>query len=136
MSLPQVDDLEPVSVAVQRVAVIDDDVVLRDVLLAMVSCLGYESVEIGHNADVVGELRDAEVDAIFLDHQMSPQTGLEVAAALRAAGQSTPICMLTGHSRVAETALERGIDFCLLKPVLINDLSKVLSEMAARDEVV
>src|SRR5262245_8089334 len=81
--------------------------------------------EIGHTVTVVGDGRNAlfqaterAFDAIVVDRMLPGLDGLSLVRMLRAAGDATPVLMLTAMSSIADRVegLEGGADDYLVKP--------------------
>ena len=121
-----------------RILLIEDDVVLRDVMLRSLR-------DAGHRIDVAGTLEDADqlwqmadFDAVLLDlnlpHSARPRSGLGSGlAALKAArsrGDRTPVLVLTARNRTDEriAGLNAGADDYLGKPF---DLAEVEARLRA-----
>jgi DNA-binding response OmpR family regulator len=66
----------------------------------------------------------AAYDVILLDFMLPGRTGPEVAATLRAAGNRTPILMLTARDDPSDlkTAYAAGVDAYVTKPFRFGDL--------------
>src|SRR5580704_12030016 len=64
------------------------------------------------------------VDLIILDIMLPGKDGFEVCRAIRAAGRSTPILMLTARSQTADTVngLKIGADDYVTKPFNMGEL--------------
>jgi two-component system OmpR family response regulator len=121
-----------------RILLIEDDVVLRDVMVRSLR-------DAGHRVDVAGTLEEADqlwqmpgFDAVLLDlnlpHNANPRSGLGSGlAALRAArarGDRTPVLILTARNRTDErvAGLNAGADDYLGKPF---DLAEVEARLRA-----
>lgn len=87
--------------------------------------------EEGHAVEVAGDgdegLRLAlggTHDLVLLDRLLPGQDGLEVCRALRAAGRSVPVLMLTARGSVADRieGLDTGADDYLTKPFALGEL--------------
>lgn len=65
-----------------------------------------------------------QFDLILLDIMMPKKDGLQVLASLRAAGQETPVLMLTAKGSVEDrvSGLDTGADDYLVKPFAITEL--------------
>ncbi len=108
----------------KTVLVIDDDDMLRSTLAAGLRNEGFNvlaapSAESG--ADILNKI---SVDAIVLDRMMVGQDGLSFLAEIRAAGDTTPVIMLTALSG-PENAIEGlagGADDYLAKPFQMREL--------------
>jgi DNA-binding response OmpR family regulator len=121
-----------------RILLIEDDVVLRDVMVSFLR-------DAGHRVDVAGTLEDADqlwqmagFDAVLLDlnlpHSANPRSGLgsglTALRAARARGDHTPVLVLTARNRTDEriAGLNAGADDYLGKPF---DLAEVEARLRA-----
>jgi two-component system response regulator QseB len=108
-----------------RVLVVEDDEVLGDGLRVG---LGLE----GLTADVVGSCDEARAAAALYDHEvivldvaLPDGSGLDLLREWRAAGQTTPILLLTARNLVEDriAGLDSGADDYLGKPFDLNELA-------------
>jgi DNA-binding response OmpR family regulator len=121
-----------------RILLIEDDVVLRDVMVRSLR-------DAGHRVDVAGTLEEADqlwqmpgFDAVLLDlnlpHNSNPRSGLgsglTALRAARARGDRTPVLVLTARNRTDEriAGLNAGADDYLGKPF---DLAEVEARLRA-----
>jgi DNA-binding response OmpR family regulator len=121
-----------------RILLIEDDVVLRDVMVRSLH-------DAGHRVDVAGTLEEADqlwqipgFDAVLLDlnlpHNANPRSGLgsglSALRAARARGDRTPVLVLTARNRTDEriAGLNAGADDYLGKPF---DLAEVEARLRA-----
>ncbi|MBB5224101.1 DNA-binding response OmpR family regulator [Amaricoccus macauensis] len=114
-----------------RIAVVDDEVDVREMLADYLGSIGHEVVTAGDGAGLEGLLANGDAPALFvLDVGLPGQDGLELARMLR--GRLDPgIVMLTGAGDLVDrvVGLEIGADDYIAKPV-------ALPELAARIEAV
>ena len=121
-----------------RILLVEDDAVLRDVMLRSLG-------DAGHRVDVAGNMEDAAkqwaaqpVDAVLLDLNL-PQSGqprsalgngLALLREARARGDATPVLVLTARDRTEEriAGLDAGADDYLGKPF---DLAEVEARLRA-----
>ena len=121
-----------------RILLVEDDVVLRDVMVRSLN-------DAGHRVDVAGAVEQAdhlwrvqEFDAVLLDLNL-PQTthprsglgsGLAALRSARARGDRTPVLVLTARNRTDEriAGLNAGADDYLGKPF---DLAEVEARLRA-----
>ncbi len=70
-------------------------------------------------------LQSNTYDLIVLDWDMPELSGIEILRRFRAAGGTTPIIMLTGHTSIddKESGLDSGADDYLTKPFSVRELS-------------
>jgi DNA-binding response OmpR family regulator len=122
-----------------KVLLVDDDEHITTAVKRGLEAEGF-TVEVEHNG-VDGQWRATEgsYDVIVLDIMMPGRNGFLVCAALRAAGNWTPILMLTakdGDLDEAE-ALDTGADDYLVKPfsfpVLVARLYALIRRSQSRD---
>lgn len=116
-----------------RVLVVEDDRLTRLATETILERLGYEVAGVGDGAEAVEAAADGHFDAIVMDCQMPHLDGFEATAEIRRrqAAQHdvrTPIIGLSGRAMTGdrETALARGMDAYLTKPVKVADLRTTL----------
>jgi DNA-binding response OmpR family regulator len=107
------------AVADARVLVVEDDPQVADVLRRVLTGAGQIVDHAANVADGIGLARDREYGVIVLDMELPDGSGMEVIGAVRTAGQSTPIIVLTGLALDEHVvrALDAGADDSLVKPV-------------------
>jgi two-component system response regulator MprA len=81
-------------------------------------------------------LAESTVDAIVLDVMMPRVDGLEVCRRLRAAGDRTPVLMLTARDAIDDRVdgLDAGADDYLVKPFALRELNARLRALLRRVE--
>jgi two-component system response regulator MprA len=108
---------------VTRVLVVDDEPAVR-VVLERALRLDYE-VELAEDGrSALDRLALAPPDVVVLDVLMPHVDGLEVCRRLRAAGDRTPVLMLTARDAVDDrvAGLDAGADDYLVKPFALKEL--------------
>ena len=117
-----------------RILVVDDDRSVRDALRRALTLAGYdvEAVEDGRQA--LARLSSSAPDAVVLDVGLPELDGLEVSRRLRAAGDRTPILMLTARDAVADRidGLDAGADDYLVKPFDLGELKARIRALLRR----
>lgn len=97
------------------IAVIDDDPLMRDTLVANLDAAGFKTVSFACGAAALAYLAEGgRASALILDWSMPGMNGPEVLRRLRARGHDMPVIYLTGHTQSVfeETALADGaVDF-------------------------
>ena len=111
-----------------RLLVAEDNYINRQLLLAMVRGLGYQAFacENGNESFTVALL--GNYDVFLCDLDLLGINGLECAQKLREAGVDVNIIAMIGSSPDASRTdcLAAGMDDCLIKPVCLEDLKRVL----------
>ncbi|WP_416201855.1 response regulator transcription factor [Thermoflexus sp.] len=97
---------------------VDDDEKLLHMLRRTLIYEGYRVLTATSGLEALARLQEQPPDLIVLDWLLPGLSGVEVAARLRAAGDSTPILMLTAKDAVEDRVegLDSGADDYLVKP--------------------
>ncbi|MBH9554055.1 osmolarity response regulator transcription factor OmpR [Inhella gelatinilytica] len=103
---------------VQRIAVVDDDARIRDLLRRYLTQEGFEVYPAEDGAALTRLIGRETLDLIVLDLMMPGEDGLSICRRLRGAGNATPIVMLTAKGEDVDriVGLEVGADDYLAKP--------------------
>ncbi len=85
---------------------------------------GYEVLVAADGEEAVAAVRDHNPDLVLLDMMMPKLNGLEVCKAVREAGFTCPIIMLTAKSQEIDIVrgLEAGADDYIAKPFAVREL--------------
>ncbi|WP_296953201.1 response regulator [uncultured Massilia sp.] len=107
-----------------RVVVVDDDPEMRSLLQRYLGENGYDVRVLADGAGLERTLARAPADVLILDVMMPGEDGLSLCRRLRAAGEQTPIIMLTAKGDPVDRVLglEMGADDYLGKPFLPREL--------------
>jgi two-component system, OmpR family, response regulator len=117
-----------------RILLIEDDDVLREVMLRSL-------VQVGHRVDAVATAADARhfwrvqpFDAVLLDLNLPDGSGLAVLREARARNDRTPVLVLTARNRTDEriAGLDAGADDYLGKPFDLSEVEARLRALARR----
>jgi two-component system, OmpR family, response regulator MprA len=113
----------------------DDDAVRRSVERAL-KFEGYEVTVVENGERALVEVAKAPPDALVLDIMMPIVDGMAVCRKLRAAGDATPVLMLTARHELADrvAGLDAGADDYLVKPFALEELlARVRALLRRRD---
>ena len=119
-------------VSSRRILVADDMKMNQMVLKAMLRRLGVTDVTCADNGREALEILTApdapEFDLVITDAWMPEMTGMELVAAIRAnpAVARTRVYLFTAEVEMKDAYAAYGFDGILLKPVIIEDLRRVL----------
>jgi DNA-binding response OmpR family regulator len=109
----------------RRILLVDDDEALRKTLAEQLAVDGeFACFEAGTAADALKEAQKVRPDAILLDVGLPDGDGRQVCLALRKAGISVPIIMVTASSSEADTirGLDMGANDYISKPFRLGEL--------------
>ena len=117
-----------------RILVVDDEPSLREALRRALALDGHAVETADDGAQALSRLGSDQVDAIVLDVLMPQLDGLEVCRRLRAAGDRTPVLMLTARDALADRVegLDAGADDYLVKPFALAELRARLRALLRR----
>jgi two-component system response regulator MprA len=106
------------------VLVVDDEPAVRRALERALALESYEVVLAADGREALDRLAEQPADAVILDVMMPGIDGLEVCRRLRAAGDRTPVLMLTARDAIDDrvTGLDAGADDYLVKPFALREL--------------
>jgi two-component system, OmpR family, response regulator MprA len=107
-----------------RVLIADDDQAVRDSLERTLRFEGYAVDIAADGVDALARAADTPPDLFILDVTMPTMGGLEACRQLRAAGDRTPILMLTARDGISDrvAGLDAGADDYLVKPFALQEL--------------
>jgi two-component system, OmpR family, response regulator MprA len=117
-----------------RILVVDDEPAVRDALRRALMLEGHEVDLAADGVEGVAVASSRSPDAIILDVLMPGLDGLEACRRIRAAGDRTPILMLTARHEVRDrvAGLDAGADDYLVKPFALEELNARLRALVRR----
>jgi two-component system response regulator MprA len=119
-----------------KVLVVDDEPAVRNALERALRVARYDVRLARDGVEALDALAGEPVDAVVLDVAMPRLGGLEVARRLRAAGDRTPVLMLTARDEIDErvAGLDAGADDYLVKPFALRELQARLRALLRRND--
>jgi two-component system OmpR family response regulator len=117
-----------------RLLLIEDEPDLRRTLARALTDQHFVVDTSGDGEDGLFKALEIDYDAIVLDLMLPRRSGEEVLDAIRQAGHTTPILLLTARdtTRARVSGLNRGADDYLTKPFLIEELVARLRALIRR----
>jgi two-component system response regulator MprA len=121
-------------ITMARVLVVDDEPAVRRALERALALERHDVVLAADGEEALDALMSSPPDAIILDVMMPRLDGLEVCRRLRAAGDRTPILMLTARDAIDDRVrgLDVGADDYLVKPFALRELQARLRALLRR----
>jgi PAS domain S-box-containing protein len=123
----------PRAVHALRIALVDDNEMVRTALSACLDMLGYQVVAADSQAALLTELGTLAPDIVLSDYRLTQgETGFDVITAVRTSfGSEIPALLVTGDTDPAllRSMTERGI-LVLHKPLELETLQTVLENLA------
>lgn len=114
-----------------RVLIVDDDPLVRELLITVVADGGHAVTAVSNGADALQRLGAEPYELVILDRNMPRLSGLEVLIEVRKdpALKGVRVIMCTGAGMVADAddALSAGADDYVVKPL---DIPRLLEKVA------
>ncbi len=108
----------------ERILVVDDEDMIRDLCYHILSAEGYQVTTASNGTAALDELGRSAVDLMITDIKMPGVDGLELFERVKARKQDVVTIFITGHGTI-DTAIEslmRGVDGFILKPFAQEEL--------------
>jgi two-component system, OmpR family, response regulator MprA len=117
-----------------RVLVVDDELAVRTSLQRALGLERYEVDLAQDGREALERVAAERYDAVVLDVSMPHLDGLEACRRMRAAGDRTPVLMLTARDAVDDrvAGLDAGADDYLVKPFALRELQARLRALLRR----
>ena len=119
-----------------RILVVDDEPAVRTALERALALERYEIDLAADGVEALDRMARSPPDAVVLDVAMPGLDGLEVCRRMRAAGDRTPVLMLTARDAVDDRVegLDAGADDYLVKPFALRELQARLRALLRRSD--
>jgi CheY-like chemotaxis protein len=121
-------------VAGERVLVVDDDAVIRQLICVNLELEGFEVHTAEDGQDALDKIRDVDPVVVTLDIMMPRLDGWETAARLRSDPETAHVKVILLSARAQEADLRRGegigVDAYLTKPFDPDDLVDAVRRLA------
>jgi two-component system, OmpR family, response regulator len=117
-----------------RLLVVEDEPDLRRSLVRSLSDAQFAVDEAADGEDGLFRALEVEYDAIVLDLMLPGRSGDAVLEAIRRAGRTTPVLLLTARDTIADRVrgLNHGADDYLTKPFVLDELIARLRALIRR----
>jgi FixJ family two-component response regulator len=114
-----------------RVAIVDDDDIVRRALRRMISSLCFDPVEFATGEAFLAALSSSSFSCALIDMHMPVLNGLEVIVRMRQEGHLLPTIIITGGDlpKMRERCLNAGAADYLVKPVERETISDAVMSL-------
>jgi DNA-binding response OmpR family regulator len=117
----------------RRIAVVDDDYVIRELVKNTFGKIGVSVTAFSHGGEYLASLADESFDLLFLDIIMPQVDGFEVLKTLNTRNDAPPVVILSSITQrdTVVRAFQMGIKSYLTKPIKPQDVFKRAIEILA-----
>jgi len=121
-----------------QILVVEDDAILRELYCSVLSDNGYTPLPAADGLEAFDILDDHHVDLIIMDVMMPRMDGFEFTQALREAGYTTPVLIITAKQTAADKqqGFRAGTDDYMVKPIDLNEMLWRVQALLRRSQMV
>ena len=122
----------------KKILVVDDEPLLREILVALIKEEGGEAVEATDGDEALLYFKDQVFDAVVSDIRMPNMSGIELAAAIRKINPIFPVIFLiTGEANLPKRSAEDlKVSAIVAKPcdifLLLDNLVKAMTSLSTQ----
>jgi DNA-binding response OmpR family regulator len=118
-----------------RLLIVEDEATIADFLVRGLTEQGYAVDLARDGAEALDLIAAAPADVVVLDILLPKVDGIEVCRRMRAAGNQTPVLMLTARDSVDDRVhgLDTGADDYLIKPFAFSELLARIRALSRRE---
>jgi DNA-binding response OmpR family regulator len=118
------------------ILIVEDDTVLRETLASTLRAHGYDAHAVPDARGLLEKTLEVKPDLLLLDVMLPGLDGLTACRALRTAGSTVPILMLTARSNDMDkiVGLESGADDYVTKPFSTGELIARIRALLRRSQ--
>ena len=112
----------------QKVLIIDDDLLIRDMLYDFLLEKGYQVLTASDESAALDAIEAREFDAAIVDLKLPDGDGLSIMKKLKTARPEVAVIMVTGHPSddIRDEAYQSGAEAFLEKPFKVTRLASIL----------
>ena len=131
--LPEIGDVEPIPVGIDRILFIDDEKILAEMGKSMLERLGYQVTVRNNSIEALETFQNQPdlFDLVITDQTMPGMTGADIARRMIQIRPDIPIILCTGYSTVIseEKAKSIGIKEFAFKPLSKKDMAVLIRKV-------
>ncbi len=127
------DHMQSTLIGTERILFVDDEEVLVDMNLSLLTSLGYTVTATTKSGDALQVIREkiVDIDVLITDQTMPGITGIELAKEALLMRKDLPVILCTGFSNDVdrESAMALGISKFIMKPYRSHEISKAIRDV-------
>jgi DNA-binding NtrC family response regulator len=119
----------------EKILVVDDELLLRDVLYDYLNRQGYD-VTLAPDAEKALEIIDTmEPDVALIDIKLPKISGIELTQSIKGRYPDLPIIIMTGYPSLdtAINAIQNGASEYIVKPFRLDELNRTIKKHLSQD---
>jgi DNA-binding response OmpR family regulator len=109
-----------------RALIIDDEALIRRLVVRQVKALGWEAVEVSSLAEALRRFQEGYFDAALVDVNLGPDDGIALAVTLRDLDAHLNVVVMSGDPANEDKARKAGLGRILAKPFTLEELQRRL----------
>ena len=112
----------------KHILVVDDDPVIREILIVFLNVMGFEVESFDNGADALEAFKVNNFKMVLTDIQMPIVDGWELISGIKKMSPETPVILITGMEKhIVEEGMKHGrANSVLFKPFKLGDLKKMV----------
>src|SRR5262249_39596092 len=116
-----------------KVLVIDDDQLVREAIVGMLSSWGHEAEQAGSGREALAMMESTKYNLVVTDLAMPEMDGWATASEIKRRWPGTRVVLATGYAVSAELIESRGdlVDAVIYKPIRLGDITAALNKVLA-----
>lgn len=118
----------------KRILIIDDEPLVRQSIRLGLRKLGHEIDDVENGSSGISLIKSNPYDLVISDIVMPGMSGIEVISEIRKQNDPIKVIAISGGGRLSDhdylqEALANGADATLRKPIMLNELREIVSEV-------
>ncbi|MBE7444448.1 MAG: sigma-54-dependent Fis family transcriptional regulator [Planctomycetia bacterium] len=124
--------------SVEKILVVDDDILGREYLGETLTRCGYEVVSASDGMQALAKVMKEGYDLIFLDMKMPKMCGMEVLEKVKAVSPETMIVLMTAYGTIetAVEAMKKGAYDYIIKPCSPDQIELLIARINERQKLI